>query len=121
MKTFTVRASYSAMCETEVEANDVDEAYVLARKLDARVVYDAECDPDDWHIEDVWEKPVCNVVKHTATVILTASRKVTMNFPENTSIQDIREAFSHEGSPIYWGEKEPDEHNYLVTQLEKVS
>ena len=121
MKTFTVRASYSAMCETEVKANDIDEAYALAQKLDARVVYDAECDPDDWHIEDVWEKPVREKVTYTATVILTAPRKVTMTFPEDTSIQDIREAFSHEGSPIYWGEKEPDQHNYLVTQLEKVS
>lgn len=54
MKTFKVRASYSAMCETEIKANDIDEAYALAQKLDGSV-YDTHCDPDDWHIEDVWE------------------------------------------------------------------
>ena len=54
MKKFIVRASYSAMCETEIEANNIDEAYELAKKLDGSV-YDTVCDPDDWHIEDVWE------------------------------------------------------------------
>jgi hypothetical protein len=119
MKTFTVRASYSAMCETEVKANDIDEAYALAQKLDGSV-YDTHCDPDDWHIEDISEKQPCNVT-YTATVILTASRKVTMTFPEDTSIQKIREALSLEGPIIYWGEKEPDEHVYMVTQLEKAA
>jgi len=56
---------------------------------------------------------------YTATVILTAPRKVTMTFPDDAIIQDIREAFSHEGTIIYWGEKEPDEHDYLVTGLEQ--
>ena len=54
MKKFIVRASYSAMCETEIEANNIDEAYELAKKLDGSV-YDTVCDPDDWHIEDVRE------------------------------------------------------------------
>ena len=56
---------------------------------------------------------------YTATVILTAPRKVTLTFPDDASIQDIREAFSQEGTLIYWGEKEPDEHAYLVTNLEQ--
>lgn len=54
MKTYKVRASYQAMCETEVQANDIDEAYEIAKKLDGSV-YDTVCDPDDWHIEDIWE------------------------------------------------------------------
>jgi len=54
MKKFIVRASYQAMCQTEVEANSLDEAYEIAKKLDGSV-YDTVCDPDDWHIEDIWE------------------------------------------------------------------
>jgi len=53
-KKFKVRASYQAMCETEIEANNIDEAYELAKKLDGSV-FDTHCDPDDWHIEDVYE------------------------------------------------------------------
>ena len=53
---FKVRASYSAMCETEVEAHNIDEAYEIAKKLDGGV-FDTHCDPDDWHIEDVLEIP----------------------------------------------------------------
>ena len=53
-KTFKVRASYSAMCETEIEANNIDEAYEIAKKLDCRV-FDTHRDPGDWHIEDVYE------------------------------------------------------------------
>lgn len=53
-KRFKVRASYSAMCETEVEAHNIDEAYEIAKKLDGGV-FDTHCDPDDWHIEDVTE------------------------------------------------------------------
>ena len=41
---------------------------------------------------------------YTATVILTASRNVTLTFPDDAIIQDIREAFSLEGCPIYWGD-----------------
>ena len=41
MKKFKVRASYQAMCETEVEANNIDEAYEIAKKLDGSVVYDS--------------------------------------------------------------------------------
>ena len=51
---FKVRASYQAMCETEIEANSLDEAYELAKQLDGSS-FDTQCDPDDWHIEDVWE------------------------------------------------------------------
>jgi hypothetical protein len=51
---FKVRASYQAMCETEIEANSMDEAYELAKQLDGSS-FDTHCDPDDWHIEDVWE------------------------------------------------------------------
>jgi hypothetical protein len=51
---FKVRASYQAMCETEIEANSLDEAYELAKELDGGV-FDTYCDPDDWHIEDVEE------------------------------------------------------------------
>jgi len=56
---------------------------------------------------------------YTATVILTASRRVTMTFPEDKSFQDVREAFSQEGCPILWGDKEPDEHDYLVSNLKE--
>ena len=56
---------------------------------------------------------------YTATVILTASRKVTMTFPDDAIIQDIKEAFSHEGCLILWGDKEPDEHDYLVANLKE--
>lgn len=51
---FKVRASYQAMCETEIEANSEEEAYEIAKKLDGSV-FDTHCDPDDWHIEDVIE------------------------------------------------------------------
>lgn len=54
MKKFIVRASYQAMCETEIEAENIDEAYAIAKELDGSV-YDTVCDPDDWHIEDIWE------------------------------------------------------------------
>lgn len=53
-KKFKVRASYQAMCETEVEAANIDEAYEIAKKLDGGV-FDTHCDPNDWHIEDVYE------------------------------------------------------------------
>lgn len=53
-KRYRVRASYQAMCETEIEANSLDEAYELAKGLDGGV-FDTHCDPDDWHIEDVEE------------------------------------------------------------------
>lgn len=53
-KRFKVRASYQAMCETEIEANSLDEAYEKAKQLDGSV-FDTHCDPDDWHIEDVIE------------------------------------------------------------------
>jgi hypothetical protein len=56
---------------------------------------------------------------YTATVILTASRNVTLTFPDDAIIQDIREAFSLEGCPIYWGDKEPNDHDYLVANLEQ--
>jgi hypothetical protein len=53
-KKFKVRASYSAMCEVEIEANNVDEAYEIAKTLDGSS-FDTLCDPEDWHIEDIWE------------------------------------------------------------------
>jgi len=58
---------------------------------------------------------------YTATVILTAPRKVTLTFADDVIIRDVREAYSQEGTIIYWGEKEPDEHNYLVTGLEQIA
>lgn len=53
-KKYKVRASYQAMCEAVIEANSLDEAYDLAKELDGGM-FDTECDPDDWHIEDVEE------------------------------------------------------------------
>lgn len=53
-KKFKVRASYQATCEAVIEANNIDEAYELAKELDGGM-FDTECDPDDWHIEDVEE------------------------------------------------------------------
>jgi hypothetical protein len=42
-----------------------------------------------------------------------------MTFPDDKTIQEVREAFSQEGCPILWGDKEPDEHDYLVSNLEE--
>lgn len=53
---FKVRASYQAICETEIEANSLNEAYEMAKELDGGV-FDTYCDPDDWHIEEVMEIP----------------------------------------------------------------
>lgn len=55
---------------------------------------------------------------YTATVILTAPRKVTLTFPDDASIQDMYDAFSNEGTNFLWDEKSPDEHAYLVTGME---
>ena len=51
---FKVRASYQGMCETEIEANSEEEAYEKAKQL-VGSVFDTHCDPDDWHIEEVYE------------------------------------------------------------------
>ena len=55
MKKFKVTAVYTSYCTTEIEAEDEDQAYELARELDG-----GEFDPmgqgdDSWRIYDVTE------------------------------------------------------------------
>jgi hypothetical protein len=58
---------------------------------------------------------------YTATVILTAPRKVTLTFPDDTIIQDVYEAFENEGTNFLWDEKAPDSESYHVTGLEQTA
>lgn len=55
MKTFTVTASYRTFCTLEVEAEDLDQAYTIAREMDGSA-FESTIDPDDWHIEFIAEK-----------------------------------------------------------------
>lgn len=53
MKTYKVTASYVTRCTIEIEAEDEDQAYQLARELDGgsfQTVMD-----DDWHIDHITE------------------------------------------------------------------
>ena len=57
MKTYKVTASYVTRCTIEIEAEDEDQAYELARELDGgsfQTVMD-----DDWHIDHVTEVKKC--------------------------------------------------------------
>jgi hypothetical protein len=55
MKTYKVTASYRTCCTIEIEAEDEDQAYQLARELDGGA-FETTIDGDDWHIEYVTEK-----------------------------------------------------------------
>jgi len=55
MKTYKVTASYRTSCTVEIEAEDQDQAYDIAKELDGSV-FESTIDPDDWHIEHIEEK-----------------------------------------------------------------
>jgi hypothetical protein len=55
MKTYRVTASYRTFCTVEIEAEDQDHAYDIAKELDGSV-FESTIDPDDWHIEHIEEK-----------------------------------------------------------------
>jgi hypothetical protein len=55
MKTYRVTASYRTFCTVEIEAQDQDHAYDIAKELDGSV-FESTIDPDDWHIEHIEEK-----------------------------------------------------------------
>ena len=52
---FKVRASYVSLCETEIEADNQEQAYKLAKQLDGGV-FDTTIDKDDWQID--WVMPI---------------------------------------------------------------
>jgi hypothetical protein len=54
MKKFKVTASYVTECTVEIEAENVDEAFSIAKKMDGGM-FESTIDPDDWQIEDVIE------------------------------------------------------------------
>jgi hypothetical protein len=54
MKTYKVTASYTTQCTIEIEAEDEDQAYQLARELDGGS-FETVIDGDDWHIERITE------------------------------------------------------------------
>jgi hypothetical protein len=55
MKTYKVTASYRTSCTVEIEAEDQDQAYDIAKELDGSV-FESTIDPDDWHIEHIEEQ-----------------------------------------------------------------
>jgi hypothetical protein len=55
MKTYRVTASYRTFCTVEIEAEDQDRAYDIAKELDGSV-FESTIDPDDWQIEHIQEQ-----------------------------------------------------------------
>lgn len=54
MKTYKVTASYRTFCTVEIEAQDQDQAYDIAKELDGSV-FECDTNPSDWEIEYVEE------------------------------------------------------------------
>mgnify|MGYP003350534998 CR=1 FL=1 len=54
MKKYKVIASYVTQCEVEIEAEDMDQAYLIAKELDGGS-FKTTIDGDDWQIEQVTE------------------------------------------------------------------
>ena len=54
MKTYKVRASYITTCEVEIKAENLEQAYQLAKELDGGA-FDTTIDGDDWQIDHVTE------------------------------------------------------------------
>ena len=54
MKKYKVTASYVTECTVEIEAQNMDEAFSIAKKMDGGM-FESTIDPDDWQIEDVVE------------------------------------------------------------------
>jgi hypothetical protein len=53
MKTFKVTAHYVVYLHTEIEANDENEAWEIAKNMDGSMFQDHE--DDNWRIDDVYE------------------------------------------------------------------
>jgi hypothetical protein len=53
LKTYKVIASYQNICETTIEAENENEAYLIAKDLDGGIF--KSIDQDDWNIERVVE------------------------------------------------------------------
>ena len=58
---------------------------------------------------------------YTATVILVAPRKVTIEVPDYYIPREIEEAFTEHGTNFLWDEYQPDTHDYLVTGITEVT
>lgn len=54
LKTYKVIASYQTICETTIEAENEDEAFLIAKDLDGGI-FKSNIDQDDWNIERVEE------------------------------------------------------------------
>jgi len=54
MKKFMITAYYTTTCFTEVEAEDEDQAYEIAREIDGGI-FSSSADRGDWRIVDVEE------------------------------------------------------------------
>lgn len=55
MKKFRVVASYITYCTAEIEAEDMDEAFAIAKSMDGGDFNPDEYGGDDWNIEQVEE------------------------------------------------------------------
>jgi hypothetical protein len=56
MKTYKVKATYTVYCQTEIEAEDEDQAYEIAREMDGGLFERAgDDDLADWRIYDISE------------------------------------------------------------------
>ena len=55
MKKFRVVASFITYCETEIEAENMDEAYEIALNMDGGSFDPMEGAQDDWSIDEVEE------------------------------------------------------------------
>jgi len=55
MKKYRVIASFITYCETEIEAESMDEAYLIALDMDGGSFDPMEGAQDDWHIDEVEE------------------------------------------------------------------
>ena len=53
MKKFKVIASYVTYCVAEIEAEDLDEAYRIAKDMDGGEFEPDTYSGDDWHIDSV--------------------------------------------------------------------
>ena len=54
MKTYKVTATYTVYCETEIEAENKDQAYQIAREMDGGDFKQSN-ELGDWHINDIQE------------------------------------------------------------------
>jgi len=57
---------------------------------------------------------------YTATVILTATRKATVEVPDHFTTSQIEQSFIEQGADILWGDKSPDSHHYHVNDIKEI-